>query len=369
MIDIDHVFPFNFVLSDDLTITNVGPSLKSLVNEGASFQSQFEYVRPKFSLKYDFQSIKNFSNQVFIINLKTQKEPIKFKGQFLIQSKNEKNILLFLGSPWLLNAEDINRNQFKVSDFALHDTTLDVIQILSDYELINADLKNTLALLQKNINELSKKNLRLNSLIYSLTHDFRAPILNCLGLLDVSGIDFEEIRTDLKFSLSKLDEKILNIAQIFRLDNIEVKKEFINIDELINQSFVMHSNKTNHLINFIYNNCGPTTILTEKIKIESIINNLISNAVKFSDPNKENATIKVSISTNEAKTVFEFEDNGVGIDQTKIENIFKPFYRANNLRDGTGLGLYIVEQAVESLNGKISVSSVNGVSTTFLVEI
>ena len=223
--------------------------------------------------------------------------------------------------------------------------------------------------MQKNINELSKKNLRLNSLIYSLTHDFRAPILNCLGLLDVSGIDFEEIRTDLKFSLSKLDEKILNIAQIFRLDNIEVKKEFINIDELINQSFVMHSNKTNHLINFIYNNCGPTTILTEKIKIESIINNLISNAVKFSDPNKENATIKVSISTNEAKTVFEFEDNGVGIDQTKIENIFKPFYRANNLRDGTGLGLYIVEQAVESLNGKISVSSVNGVSTTFLVEI
>ena len=129
MIDIDHVFPFNFVLSDDLTITNVGPSLKSLVNEGASFQSQFEYVRPKFSLKYDFQSIKNFSNQVFIINLKTQKEPIKFKGQFLIQSKNEKNILLFLGSPWLLNAEDINRNIKDIKKRLLQIECCEIIRI------------------------------------------------------------------------------------------------------------------------------------------------------------------------------------------------------------------------------------------------
>ena len=369
MMDKDKIFPFNFVLAKDLTITSVGPSLNAIVTEGTPFQSSFEYVRPKLSLTYDFDSILKFIDQVFIIKLTTQKHAVKLKGQFIIENGNEISSLLFLGSPWLFSAEDINNNNWKVSDFALHDTTLDIIQMISDLQMTNDDLTNTLSLLEKNNNDLTRKNSRLDSLVYSLTHDFRAPILNCLGLLDVSEIDFEEIKTDIKFSLSKLDETILNIAQIARLDKFEVKKEDINIDALINQAFVLHKNITNHNINFTYENTGPPTIFSEKIRLNSIINNLISNAIKYSDPKKEVTIVEVNVSACGNKTIFEFVDNGIGIAQSKITNIFKPFYRATNLRDGTGLGLYIVEQAVESLDGKISVSSIIDVGTTFLVEI
>jgi len=370
MIPKDKVFPFNFVLSKDLTITSVGPSLKAVLTVGTPFQSSFEYVRPKLSLTYDFDSILEFIDQLFIIKLTTQKNhAIKLKGQFVVQNGNEISSLLFLGSPWLFSVEDINNNNWKVSDFALHDTTLDVIQMISDTRMINEDLTNTLSLLEKRNNDLIRKNARLDSLVYSLTHDFRAPILNCLGLLDVSGIGFEEIKTDIKYSLSKLDETILNIAQIARFDKFGIKKEDINIDALINQAFVLHKNITNHNIIFTYNNTGPPTIFSEKIRLNSIINNLMSNAIKYSDPKKEVTIVEVNVSTDGFKTIFEFVDNGIGIAQSKITDIFKPFYRATNLRDGSGLGLYVVEQAVESLDGKISVSSIMDVGTTFLVEI
>jgi signal transduction histidine kinase len=367
--DKDKIFPFNFVISKDLTITSVGPSLKAIVTEGTPFQSSFEYVRPKFSLTYDFESILQFIDQVFIIKLTTQKHAVKLKGQFTIENVNETSSLLFLGSPWLFSAEDINNNNWKVSDFALHDTTLDIIQMISDLQMINEDLTNTLSLLEKNNSDLVRKNSRLDSLVYSLTHDFRAPILNCLGLLDISEIDFEEIKPDIKYSLSKLDETIINIAQISRLDRFEVKKEEINIDALINQAIVLHKNIANRNINFIYNNTGPSIIFSEIIRLNSIINNLISNSIRYSDPKKDITIVEVNVSTSGSKIIFEFIDNGIGIDQSKIANIFKPFYRATNLREGTGLGLYIVELAVESLNGKISVNSIIGVGTTFLVEI
>lgn len=369
MLDKDKIFPFNFVLSSDLIITSVGPSLKSIVTVGASFESSFEYVRPKFSLTYDFESIKKFIGQVFIIKLRQLVDSVKLKGQFIIENENGISSLLFLGSPWLFSAEGINNNNWKVSDFALHDTTLDIIQMISDLQMTNDDLTNTLSLLEKNNKDLLRKNARLDSLVYSLTHDFRAPILNCLGLLDVTGIDFDEIKADIKFSLSKLDETILNIAQVSRLDRIEVNKEDINIDELIKEVFVLHKNMVNNKVNLVYTNNGPLMIFSEKIRLTSIINNLISNAIKYSDPKKEVTIIKVNVSTKGTKTMIEFVDNGIGIAESKLAYIFKPFYRATNLRNGTGLGLYIVEQAVERLNGNISVSSTIDVGSTFSIEI
>ena len=369
MVDIDKLFPFNFILSDDLIVTSVGPSLKSIVRIGIPFESQFEYLRPKYSIKYDYESIKKSVEQVFILKLTTQTHSIKLKGQFVVDENNGQPCLQFFGSPWLFTAEDINNNNWKVSDFAIHDTTLDVVQMISDLQNANIELTNTLSLLEKNNNDLARKNSRLDSLVYSLTHDFRAPILNCIGLLDISGIDFEEIKTDIKYSLSKLDKTILNIAQIARLEKFEVIKEDINIDELINQAFVLHKSSSNQNIDFTYRNIGKPNMLSETIRLNSIINNLMSNAIKYSDPKKEVTTISVNVSTNGPKTMIEFVDNGIGIDQSKISNIFKPFYRATNLREGTGLGLYIVEEAVESLNGKISVSSIIGVGTTFLMEI
>jgi signal transduction histidine kinase len=73
------------------------------------------------------------------------------------------------------------------------------------------------------------------------------------------------------------------------------------------------------------------------------------------------------VKSDAAKAVITFEDNGVGIDPDLQKYIFDMFYRANEKSDGSGIGLYIVKQAVEKLNGSINVKSKKGDGTKFQV--
>jgi len=105
------------------------------------------------------------------------------------------------------------------------------------------------------------------------------------------------------------------------------------------------------------------------MKLRIIFNNLITNAVKFQDIKKEKPFIKLNIDATPEHTKITFEDNGLGIKKDDLEKIFKMFYRAGATNSGSGIGLYIVHEAITKLQGTINVTSAVGEGSIFEINI
>lgn len=108
---------------------------------------------------------------------------------------------------------------------------------------------------------------------------------------------------------------------------------------------------------------------TERVGV--ILNNLISNAIRYSVLNQaEQAFMKIDISNDEKKAIIRVADNGEGIEEKYHQRIFEMFFRASpNARDGSGLGLFICKEVVEKLGGSIRLESEKDKGSTFIVEI
>ena len=112
-----------------------------------------------------------------------------------------------------------------------------------------------------------------------------------------------------------------------------------------------------------------TEVLSDPVRLQIIFGNILSNAIKYHDFTKSEPYIRIS--TKESAQFIEviIEDNGSGIREENLKKIFGMFYRAHRHAEGTGLGLFIVKEAVEKINGSIEVKSQYGVGTTFFVSI
>jgi signal transduction histidine kinase len=100
-----------------------------------------------------------------------------------------------------------------------------------------------------------------------------------------------------------------------------------------------------------------------------IINNLVSNAVKYQRPNEENPTVQLLVEVNQKEAIIQVHDNGVGIIEDHLTKIFDIFFRSSDFKNGLGIGLYIVKEALNRLKGKIDVSSVYGSGSHFVLTI
>ena len=106
---------------------------------------------------------------------------------------------------------------------------------------------------------------------------------------------------------------------------------------------------------------------TDSRRLKIILSNLISNAIKYHSVRKENPFIEVKVECDSRKAVIRIIDNGSGIEEKHHENIFKMFYRGNENTKGSGLGLYIVKETVEKIQGSILVSSTVGKGSEFVI--
>jgi signal transduction histidine kinase len=102
-------------------------------------------------------------------------------------------------------------------------------------------------------------------------------------------------------------------------------------------------------------------------RIAVVLNNLISNAIKYRDAHKDNQFIKVEMHIDQTTATLYFSDNGIGISEEWQVKIFDMFFRATERSEGAGLGLYIVKEAIEKLGGKIQVQSKVDEGSTFII--
>lgn len=229
--------------------------------------------------------------------------------------------------------------------------------------------------LRRQNEELVKINKELDSFVYSVSHNLRAPLMSVLGLINLVQLEtkegdsamndyFEMMQT----SIHKLDETLKEILDYSRNARSALTITEVDITRMVEESFErMKFMEGSESIAKSISNASHHSFFTDAYRLSVIINNLVSNAIKYRDVHKNHHTLVVDIDVSEAGLRLTFTDNGIGISEEYLPRIFEMFFRATERSDGAGLGLYIVRETVEKLHGNIHVRSEMGVGTTFTV--
>lgn len=216
--------------------------------------------------------------------------------------------------------------------------------------VVSHEIRTPLNAIIGSLNLLRLDNLTENQLSHLETVDFASEKLLVLlnNILDVEKIEAEEV---------KIDNGLFSLGEL--LDNL-------------NKTVSFESERKGNTIDFNIEKNAYNTFYGDETKIYQILFNLLSNAIKFTDNGHISLSV-TSISNSEDKHRFSFQltDTGIGISENKLKYIFKPFQQAESSISrrfgGTGLGLAISKSLVELLGGHITVSSLEGEGTTFVV--
>ena len=218
---------------------------------------------------------------------------------------------------------------------------------------------------QQNI-QLQKVNSELDHFVYSISHDLRAPLISVVGVLEIIETEFYLDDSDLHSYLAMLhlglmrtDDSIKNILQYSKnsRESVKVGRVFIRavVEEVINS---FHSDLIEKNIELTIEIEDQIPFYNDSVRLQTILNNLVDNAIKYQDANKKNKKILIRFTSEEQKSILTVWDNGIGIEEDCGDKIFEMFYRGSSLSAGSGLGLYIVKQIVELLAAEILVKTV-----------
>jgi signal transduction histidine kinase len=248
---------------------------------------------------------------------------------------------------------------------------------LRQKEAEQAKLEAAQALQSQNA-ELKKINKELDSFVYSVSHNLRAPLMSVLGLLDLAKHENHQENSStldqyfamMESSIHKLDETVKEILDYSRNARQNLTIEQIDLKKLIEDNFEkMQFMPGSQLIQREIHISDQYPFYSDNYRLSVILNNLISNSIKYYDASKEKPFIHISAVVTKEKAVLEFEDNGIGIEDKFSAKVFDMFFRATEKNKGAGLGLYIVREAVEKLKGTITMQSVVGKGTRFTIEL
>ncbi len=220
--------------------------------------------------------------------------------------------------------------------------------------------------------ELLETNQELDKFVYSASHDLRAPISSLKGLVNIAKLEqdpqtLQEYFSLMQKTLDKQDLFIKDIIDFSRNKKLAVVKELVNLDQLIDDAINEHSYMPNALQIKIQKDYGLQTIQSDSKRLSIIMNNLISNAIKYCDPNKRVNTLTIKTYGIKQSACLEVSDNGVGIDMKYQSQVFDMFFVATNNPKGTGLGLYITKETVDKLGGSIVMTSEINRGTRFVI--
>lgn len=217
--------------------------------------------------------------------------------------------------------------------------------------------------------DLRDKNQELNNFVYKVSHDLRAPLNSIKGLINLSKIEDTDYTPKIEERIDYLDGFIRDILSHSRNLNVAIIIEKVELAKMTKDWFseLEHIENSQQIKRSI--KITGLDFYSDKIRLSEIIRNLVSNAIKYHDGSKKNMYINVTGKVTKEKASITFEDNGIGIRDEFVDDIFNMFYRATDKAEGTGIGLYIVKQAVEKLNGKIHVESRHGAGSTFKLEL
>jgi len=245
-----------------------------------------------------------------------------------------------------------------------------------------------------NIDELSRLSQTFNSMLERLesavkiqkefianaSHEMRTPLTSMTGQLEVALMSertagrYKEvllsILDDIK-NLNRTSNRLLLLAQANSLE-LQIEKDLLRIDDLAwqcREELIKLQPKytINIHLDFDTENENCLEVFGNEQLLKTAISNLMENGCKYSIDN----TVELTLHSNGEGNILIFSDHGIGIPEKDLSNIFQPFYRASNSNSarGHGIGLSLVQKIMQVHSGKVTVSSVLGVGSTFTLSL
>lgn len=295
----------------------------------------------------------------------------------------------FLDELMKINNEHLNTLRALLKESTLEDRKKGEIsdkKLFTELSKLNNDLASAQRELAKKTAELEKLNEVKNEMLGMASHDLRNPLSAVMSLseimLDEKDKDYQNLSEEQKEFLKQINRSSQFMLSIIEdmLDISKIESGKINLDlDLINlKKLVTHSVNLNRRLaekkeislEFIEPE-QEMEITADAQKLEQVLNNLVTNAIKYSHPGTH---ITVQIQKNdESSIILSVEDEGQGIPEKEQDNLFKPFSKTSvKATDGemsTGLGLAITRRIVEAHGGEIWVESEVGKGSTFYVKL
>lgn len=247
------------------------------------------------------------------------------------------------------------------------------------YVLIQRDVRQRIEI-QKRLEESLKQNRMLLSMrekvLLTVSHDIRGPLNTITGSAELAQNTRDRKKrncyiTNILDTSRHILKLVNNLLDLSRLNQSKETPNLVSfhLEELLQRIVSLYSQETNKkglLFRYSFDNL-PTAVLNDPDRIEQVLDNLISNAIKFTP----DGTVCLQASYHQGILLLRVQDTGIGMNQLTIRRVFNPFEKAapHISAEGFGLGLSIVKGIVNLLGGKISVSSTEGIGSCFEVSI
>lgn len=211
-------------------------------------------------------------------------------------------------------------------------------------------------------NMLQERNEELKTFVFRASHDLKGPVSSIRGLVNLAKEnrnDREKISRFIELmdtSISKLNLVLNELVQVAYVKEGTIALTSVLLDDFVQTIFndyQTHDDFENIIITIDISK--KLKIETDPILLESILRNLIENAAKYTDANKDAKHITINGKKAAGGVFIRVEDNGIGIPIASQARIFEMFFRATTQSTGTGLGLYIVRNAIDKLGGEIAI--------------
>ncbi|GAB4403776.1 MAG: hypothetical protein OHK0053_28820 [Microscillaceae bacterium] len=316
-----------------------------------------------YSFEVEAQQLPNFAELTKALSLKAvNNRQVKYKslkGKLFWGNFEARAITWQSQQVYLVTVTDIT---------ALKEAEVQIESLLKEAVKLNQKL-------QTQNQELRQANEELDRFVYSVSHDLRAPLTSAMGLIEVC-MDENQLDTIKEYlalqnkSLRKLDEFIHEIVHYSRNSRTQIVPKAIDFHQLIEGvlerlQFTENSPQVRKIIEIV----SAPVFYSDAHRLEIILSNLISNAIRYADLEKADPYLKVKVQPEASGMCLEVSDNGLGIGEEHQQRIFEMFYRATHQHSGSGLGLYILQEAVRKIQGSVELRSTLGAGSVFTVHL
>lgn len=227
---------------------------------------------------------------------------------------------------------------------------------------------------KKNFLQLKKVNFELDNFVYHASHDLRSPLRSILGLVQLTRIEDDvarrkELLDHMETSVNRLDNLITTLLTFSKNNRLKGKIVAIDLRKKVEECLDLVEPQKREAIDFMVNVQEDAPFYADETRFGVVLNNLISNAVKYQREEEPHKRITIHITVSHSRCLLMVADNGEGILAENQERIYEMFYRASETSDGSGLGLYIVKNVIDNMGGEIWFETPSEGGTIFYVEL
>ena len=405
---VDRAFPFHLAVDHSLGVIEAGPRLKALIGDDLIGRYLGEIARIERPVaEFDFAHLKKAVGEVQVLEI-LKKSGLRLRGEFLLDEVDSREILRFVGHPWIMDLVELQQLGLDLHDFPPHAGLADLLILLQARSNSIEDMRRLAAQLRATSNTLAERNAALEMeletrkrlemqlqqaqkmdaigrLAGGVAHDFNNVLLAITGhaTLARKAASPEGMNRHIEKIFEAADRaaditsRLLAFARRKRLEVVDV-----DLKSAIFEAASMLGPLIGERIELSIN-CDPNagSIRTDRVALQQVVMNLVVNA---RDAMPDGGLIEVHAHAESSLTpkvlfsgerdagdwgVISISDHGTGIDPDDLGRVFEPFFTTKNLGEGTGLGLATVWWIVKESGGVIDLNSSEGKGTKITIHL